>query len=219
MPTLTQAELNNLAVTSQASMVSIMIEPGALYEFNVSANHFYVVNSTGPVNIKSAEFPEKTYRAGTGERLSGNQIFTRLELFNRGTVPIELTVWAGFGEYIDNRAEIVEQYTALEVVRDSGGIPLDILPYQGTIRITGATNGKDGYIQRKALCVSNNAAAGGAKIFIHTDVDGVIGPKCLTVFPATSVRLDCSSPVWLSHDGTSEVSLFASELFYKQAAL
>lgn len=64
---------------------------------------FYLPLATGTVYIKPSNGSENQYTQGTGERALQNP-FTRLEVRNRNPFNVIISIFVGFGDYIDNRA-------------------------------------------------------------------------------------------------------------------
>lgn len=126
---------------------------------------FYIVesNSDAGLLIKTDKTSDELFTVGTGKEFSAEQYFTALQITNENAVPITITLFAGFGDYIDKRTTIVgnrlqsilptiEPLVQMVSVKVAG-IPVANIAGGGDIPAPGAATPTQ--LRRKAILVSN----------------------------------------------------------------
>jgi len=84
--------------------INLPLAPGASTNVTSQGNKFYLIVATAAVNIRpggSAGGDFTLYSQGTGAQTQ--QPFDWLELNNPNSIPIIISIWCGFDDFIDNR--------------------------------------------------------------------------------------------------------------------
>jgi len=200
-----QNNVNNLEQFSRSSfVVKVSIAAGAIYSLPCYGDSFYLLGATLPVEIKTDLTAYKPYRKGTGEKFPEQLRFGRIEVLNPNVDAVVLTLWVGFGEYIDNRFEILENYT---VVQGSSTVTIGA---GATVTFTGAVTGQN--IQRKAFLISNLDPSN--PVILRDSA----GNNCAAVFPQTSVMIPVSGEIRVHNSTGAAISVYMSEIFYRENA-
>lgn len=188
------------AFSRSSIVISVTIPANGTLPYPVYGETFYFIGATAPVEVKTDKTAFKPYRKGTGENFPQELRFSRLEIKNVNAFAIEITLWAGFGKYIDNRFEIVDAYTTVVGWNNSsinGG---------GSVAFLGSPTGNQ--IQRKAFVISNidpNNA------LVIRDKDNNF---CCAVFANTSITLPISGEVRVFNPTGAPIQCYISEIWY-----
>lgn len=178
-------------------------QPG-LQVLDVAGNAFYLVDATGDVKISTERSPAKTYRKSTGERFPMEQAFGRLEIQNYGA-KTSLRIWAGWGEYVDRRFEMLEAHTAA-VGWNGSEIPamdhVDFVPMSG-----------GGYIRRKSILITNLDPNENLRVTDQAN------NTLLSVFPRTTITLPLADTIRINNDTGAPVSCNVGEIYYVEGRL
>lgn len=67
-----------------------------------AGQQFYLVLATGTVKIKPNNGSENTYTQGKGQIVPADNQFSSLQLYNPNAFDIIVSIFVGFGDYIDN---------------------------------------------------------------------------------------------------------------------
>jgi len=174
--------------------------------FDVLGNAFYLIECAGEVQIKTDTSPYKTYRKSTGENFPGDQTFQRLEIRNYGS-ETKIKIWAGWGEYIDRRFELLEAPTKAMGWDDANQeVPandhIDVVPVSG-----------DGVIRRKAVIITNLDPNENLRL------EDTNGQTFMTVFPRTSITLPVSDTVRINNDTGAAISCNIGQINYVEQSL
>jgi hypothetical protein len=193
------------AFSRSSIVITVTIPANGVLPYPVYGESFYFLGATAPIEAKTDKTSYKPYRKGTGENFPAELRFTRLEIKNDNAFAVQVTLWAGFGQYIDNRFEIVDTFTSIQ-----GWVSSQINAGASAI-FTGAPVGSQ--IQRKAIVVSN----------IDANNTLVIRDKnnnfCCAVFPNTSITLPISGEVRVFNPTGANIQCYVSEVWYEENAL
>jgi len=195
-------DLANEAFSRSSLVFTMPIAAGAMVSMPVYGDAFYLIGCTAPVEIRTDQTSEKPYRKGTGERFPAALRFGRLEIRNPNSNPVLVTLWAGFGEYIDNRFEVVDGYT---VARGWTGTQINA---GATVTFTGAGTGNQ--IQRKAFVITNLDPNNNLLI------RDAAGNTLCAVFKETSITLPIAGPVQVHNATGAPISCAIGEIFYSE---
>lgn len=86
-----------------SQIITTIIPANGVTPVDQAGTTFYLPLATGTVYIKPSSGSQNQYTQGTGERAMQNP-FTRLEIQNKNPFNVIISIFVGFGDYIDNRA-------------------------------------------------------------------------------------------------------------------
>ena len=86
-----------------AQIVNTIIAAGQTLPLSQAGQGFYVIACNGAVSIRPSNGTFNSYYVGTGARTDPLNSFSMLEIANNNAFSITLSLWVGFGEYVDNR--------------------------------------------------------------------------------------------------------------------
>ncbi len=92
--------VNNSGKSSQ--IITTIIPALSSIPVMVAGDTFYLTLATAAVDIQPSKSARSTYSQGTGERMKDNP-FTQLQVYNDSPNNVIISIYVGFGEYIDNR--------------------------------------------------------------------------------------------------------------------
>lgn len=184
------------------------IPAGDIHGVSVQGVGFYLKACTAQIEVKTDTTAFQSYRKGQGESYSPplnangeiENAFTRLEFKNPNAFTVTVEVWAGYGDFRDNRFEIVDAYSEIT------GEATNTIAGAATVTLNGNPTGNQ--IQRKALLVTNLDPSSNLEIL---DTDDNI---CLYVLPSTSITFPCSGVVKVKNNTGSAISLAISQIWY-----
>lgn len=183
-----------------SSLMQGEIVAGGVFPVIQYGETYYLVDSTGPIDIATNYSPRKQYRKGQGEKVPSEQRFTRLELHNPNSFDISFRLWVGFGDFLDRTAEVIEGYTRVV------GYPSTSIPAVDEVVSTGDPQGI--YVQRKQIIVSNLDQVN--NLFLKDENNNYV----CAVFPLTSITIPVSGPIKVVNENGSPVNVCLSEVWY-----
>lgn len=206
---------NNIVRTSQTRQV--ILQPAgsteSIQRVPVMGVRFYLIecDSDSAVGIKTDKTSQELFTVGTGKEFTEEQFFAALEVQNFSDDVITITLFVGFGDYIDKRTTIVGNRLSsiLPVIEpktkafggDNGTIPAgDGITLPGTPQAT--------MIRRKAITVTNLDPN------LHLQIRDIDDVVVLTIFGETSVILPISEPCKIWNPNGSDISLSYGEIFW-----
>ena len=86
-----------------AQIVNTILAAGQTLPLSQAGQGFYLIASNGAVSIRPSNGTFNSYYVGTGAKTDALNSFSMLELRNDNTFSVTLSLWVGFGDYIDNR--------------------------------------------------------------------------------------------------------------------
>lgn len=100
-----------------SKLFTTVIPNGGVLNTKSVAKSFYIVESDGPLVIQAEGRLPQTYESKSGEEFSG-ELPENLQINNNSGADVTVTLWFGFGKYIDGRADIIG------TVEITGNVPL-----------------------------------------------------------------------------------------------
>jgi hypothetical protein len=91
------------AIKRTAQIINTIIPANSTLPIFQAGLAFYVIAASAPVQIRPAGGTFNSYYTGTGVRADPLNAFDLLEVQNRNAASVTLSLWVGFGDYIDNR--------------------------------------------------------------------------------------------------------------------
>lgn len=155
-----------------------IIPAGESRQIQGLADRFYVVESNGPVRIKTGVIPEKVYSKGRGKRLPAPAYFDGAEIHNDNDYDIKVEIEWSFGEEIDNRLNVIAgSGAALATFDNDGHIEVEDTLAAGNLAHNASIEfdpePPEGYLKRRYVSISNNSAT--ARLLLLDANDDEIG--------------------------------------------
>lgn len=188
------------AFSRASTFVDLVIPAGGVGAVPAYGQAFYIIACAGQVYIKTDETSEKPYARGTGEEFPEALRFKRLEIRNPSASDLAITIWCGFGKYIDNRAEVLEGWT------EAAGWNGSTIAANSGVTFHGAASGKRR--QRRALYISNMDP--NASIQLRDTSGNVVA----IVFAQSSAVIPVAGDVQVYNNNPSAISVSIGETWY-----
>lgn len=109
-----------VAPTQSAQIVSSVIGAGDVYPIFQTGDKFYVIISTGEIEIKPQGYSANNYSQGKGLRTPNP--FPNIQLRNNTANSIVFSIFVGFGDYIDNTTILFDPQVS-EIVYPTYPVP------------------------------------------------------------------------------------------------
>src|SRR5581483_991275 len=93
--------------TRSSQILNCIIAPNSTLPVAQAGNRFYLVATSFPVRIRPQKGTFNTYYQGTGLAVDPDNSFSSIEVQNTTDNSIVVSLFVGFGDYIDNRAILV----------------------------------------------------------------------------------------------------------------
>lgn len=185
----------------------------SIQRFPQTGVRFYIVESSSDaeIGIKTDKTQQELFTVGTGKEFSDDQAFTALELENFSSAAVTLKLFAGYGNYIDQRTTIVgNRLTSILPTIEPrtqmvAGVVNSINAITG-ITLTGAPSVLQ--LRRKAVGLTNLDPAANLQL---RDALLNIG---LTIFPGTSIIYPLSESVQIYNPNGAAVALSYNEVWW-----
>lgn len=213
----------NFAPSQQMLPTVLRIPAGETRPVNLQGQWFYikelydlVTNTTADdLQISTDLGGEMPYNVGTGARFPGEAQFRHLIVRNSGANSVYVEIIGGYGDYIDNRLNIVrERPGQVQAVQDQ---PTEATGWVGTS--LAATTGQTfdgtppaGYTQRKAIIITNRDATTAELQIRETATGNVIG----IIFASTAQVYFVSGSVEVFNPNGAPISCHVGEIWYVQ---
>lgn len=97
----------NVGIRRTAQIVNTIVPASTTLPISQAGEAFYIIAASGPVQVRPSNGAFNTYYTGTGIRADANANFDMLEVRNSTAHSITISIWVGFGEYVDNRVILV----------------------------------------------------------------------------------------------------------------
>ena len=193
------------AYTRSSVYVVQVIPAGGTIHVSAFGETFYFIGLTAPVNVKTDLTAAKPYRQGTGEVFPPELRFRSLDIENPNSSEVRLTLWVGFGEYIDRRTALVDGYTK------AFGSAFNNVLAMSARTFSGSPTGTQ--LHRKAITVTNLDLTNALLI---RDGDGA---TVCAVLPNTSLILPISGACDVYNPTGSTISAYMGEIWYVENAV
>lgn len=196
--------------TRASQVVTTIIPANSSIPLFVAGNEFYLTLATDVVRIKPNKGSESKYTQGTGSREVQNP-FDQLQLFNDTPNNIIISIFIGFGQYIDNRVilydPLVKQIVYATYPVANSAATINILDRSGEAIVD--INGTNFLaLARVGIYVSNIDLASSYSI---ENLTGTVG-AALVVFPQTDIVFPVSGNYRI-HVPASTVNAIVSEVY------
>ncbi len=179
-----------------------------------SGTSFYIVDcdSDAFVGIKTDKTSEEFFTVGTGKSFTAEQFFGAIELRNTSASAIVVTMFIGFGDYIDHRTNIVgNRLSSILPVIEPKTKPLAnpavTLAAATALALSGVAPSTL-YLRRKAIVVSNIDPNNNLQV---RDAANIV---MLTIFPQTSITLPLSESCNIFNPNVAAVALSVGEIWW-----
>ncbi len=191
----------------------IVLPPSGSLSIPVTGTRFYITeqNSGTYIGIKTEKTVEEMFTVGTGKAFPDDQYFTNLEIRNlSATLTVTLTLFAGFGDYIDRRLTVVDdRFNSTINVREAATRSLARTSFSIPGVTTVTFNTVPAWaLRRKAFLISNMDLANSLLLQDNAGNPG------LAVFPSTSITVPISAEVRVSNITASAIVCYITEIFY-----
>lgn len=188
--------------------------PQSIQNFPQAGVRFYVVESDNDaaIGVKPDKTQEELFTVGTGKEFSEDQPFRQLQITNYSPDVVTITLFAGFGDYIDKRTTIVgNRLTSILPVIEPKTKPIAgaVTSIAGNAAIALSGVPATGQLRRKAIVVSNVDANLNLQI-----LDGTGTNIILTIFPNTSIILPISEACSIKNPNGSALALTYGEIWW-----
>lgn len=193
------------AYTRSSVYVKQTIPAGQTIHVSAYGETFYFIGLTAPVNVKTDITAAKPYRQGTGERFPSELRFKSFDIENPNSSPVTLTMWVGFGEYIDHRTALIDGYT------QAVGSAFSTVPAVTARVFNGVPSGTQ--LHRKQIVVTNLDLANA--LLVRDQTQAVI----CAVLPNTSLTLPISGYVEIYNPTGSVIAAYMGEVWYVENAI
>lgn len=198
-------------VSRSAQTVTTVVPANSTIQVFQPGNSFYLVIATGPVDIRPSRGAVSTYTQGTGLVVDETNLFNSLQVSNNTPNNIVISLFVGFGGFIDNRevpfnplvsdivyptAPVANVTNTISIPDRSGGPITDI---NGKVWLA---------LTRVGIYVSNVDLASSYSI---TDAAGIIGAG-LVCFPLTAMVFPVAGDYQISLPA-SNINAVVSEVY------
>lgn len=94
-----------------AQTVTTVVNAGGKFPILQEGDYFYVMLATAPITIKPYNGAPDVYTQGTGKRNPPGNTFKSVELHNENNFSVVVSIFIGYGEYVDNRLIVFDPAT------------------------------------------------------------------------------------------------------------
>ncbi len=192
-----------------SQIVTTIIPAGESFPLLAAGDEFYLPLATGTISIKPNTGSDNLYTQGTGLRIKGNP-FNQLQLTNNNAFNVIVSIFVGFGNYIDNRAILFNPLVG-EIVLATWPTPnvaatLNIPDLSGNA-FTDVNGIKRLALTRVAVYISNLDLA---TAYTMQDISGARG--IVTIQPASDIVYPANGDFRL-HVPAGTVNAIVSEIY------
>ncbi len=163
-----------MSIELQANIYRPVINAGQPLTQDIAGRHFYYINGSSPILVKLGNMSASLLRPGQGiGPLVSPDEFQRIEITNPAGTRMEVSFWAGYAPFIDNRQDQVEARTEFVPVADVPGVfeAGVLLPGQ-SLDLAGSPT--ESRYRRKAVVIGNLDPSP-AVLILMTDAADQIG--------------------------------------------
>ncbi|AHF94464.1 hypothetical protein OPIT5_16700 [Opitutaceae bacterium TAV5] len=185
-------------IQHHSNVYNLIIPHGQPTALNAAGKFLYVVDASGPVELKVDDMSPSILRAGQGMIFDGT--FERIELQSPEGVRMPVKLWIGFTAFIDNRQSVVPAKTRDHARADGAIGPNTKVDFAGRYEASD--------IQRKSILVSNLDTT------LSVELLDAAGNVMLNIWPQTSIVHETSGPVSVRNPNANAVSVRISETIF-----
>lgn len=194
------------------SIVNVSIAAGATLALPQTGDNFYFPVLTAPIQARPRGGLFNTFYQGTGAKVDPQNQFAILELYNPNTFPVGISVFVGFGEYIDNRV-IISNDSVSNVAFPTYSSPstsaIIQIPDKSGTKFTDV-NGRN-FVALARTAISINNLDNASNLYLEGSPSGTI---LYAVYPLTSAAIPTLSGNYLATvNGSSMVNGIISEIY------
>lgn len=200
--TIKNPSLSKESYTRSSLVHSATIPANSSRFISMYGDRFYLLQCTAPIEIKTEATGFKPYRKGTGEQFPEDLRFERLEVKNDNSYAVEIKIWVGFGEYIDQRFEIVDAYS--EIRSDN----VTTIAAGATLTYDGEP--ASGEIQRKAFVLTNLDPNSRLDVLDKND------NLAVACFAEQSITLPVCGEIKVKNPSGADITFYVGEIYYKE---
>lgn len=205
--------VSNIGKTSQR--FTNVVPAGASLPLSCSGRFFYLLNTSGPLQIRPRNGAFQEYNQGTGLEIEYEEnAFDLLEIKNNSSNPVAFEIFVGWDSFIDKRL-ILSMSSTPFIVRPtyqeaSSAALVDIDDISGTSFTD--INGGEWYALYRVAIIISNVDTGVTLLLQKADSVVSNGPAVAAIFPSTSIRYDASGDYRL-HLGGANINALVSEIY------
>lgn len=197
--------------------INLVVPAGQTIRAMSAGTQFYFFIATAPINARPVGGDFVLYQQGTG--LNAGVQFAYVELQNPNQVPVVVSIFIGYGSFIDNRLILVNQVqpqiayptcsaansrTQININDLSGGSFYDI-------------NGNEWLAVQRTCIIVFNADSGVTLLLQQAGSAVANGPAVGIIQPLTNIRFDFGGNYTLSVGG-GNINAIVSEIYSAIAA-
>jgi hypothetical protein len=189
------------ALRRTAQIINTIILANSTLPLFQAGEAFYIIACNSSVEIRPANGTFNSYYTGTGVRVDSQNAFDQLEVRNSHDFPVTISLWVGFGNYIDNRSILISNLFyrvgfPLNPVA-SANVSLDMLDKSGTAIVD--INGKTWLALNRIQVLMTNFDMINSIPFL--DMAGAVG-AIFSCLPNTSAVFELDGDYLITLGGT-----------------
>tara|TARA_R110000803_G_scaffold188111_2_gene250522 strand:+ start:2816 stop:3463 length:648 start_codon:yes stop_codon:yes gene_type:complete len=186
------------------------IAAGETQIIRAAGDHFYFAENTGRLLVGTDLTAESPYSVGEGEEVPEGNEFTTITLKNDSADDITFEVFVGRNRRIDRRLNVVDgRLASVERVMSNSTEILSSatvsIANAGSVVFSGVPTGTQ--IQRKAIIVTNEDAAGKLEISDGTNVGAMI-------FKESNFLLEAAGSIEIHNNSGGVITCKIMEIWY-----
>lgn len=176
-----------------------------------AGDNFYLILATDGIEIQPFKQSRNVYSQGTGQS-SPDSPFDGIQLYNTNSTNVVISLFVGFGSYIDNRLILANPLVS-NISYPTAPVPnlvnAILIPDKTALPITDVNGVNYLGLQRQAIYVSNLDVS---TTYYIKDTAGIVG-SVLAVAPGFSVVYPAQGDFSLRPSGAGNVNCVVSEVY------
>jgi hypothetical protein len=197
------------------------IADGQILPIPCAGTQFYLLISTGPIDVRPSGGVFNTYSQGQGLQLDLENAFTQLEVRNSSGFPVVFRIFVGFDGFIDNTLILnVNPNGSQQVAYPTYPTPnsaahVDIPDLSG--QSFRDVNGKQWYALARVAIIISDTDTGVTFLLQKSGASTASGEAVCAIFPQTSIRMDIAGDYSMDLGGAN-LNCLVSEIYNALAA-
>lgn len=183
-----------------------IIPAGVPLTQDIRGRAFYYVNGATPILVKFDTQPANLLRPGQGFTAQGEDVFDRIEISIPDGTAQQISFWAGFVQFVDNRQDQVEARTVFVPVVSGGNLAGGVLAPNGFINLPGSPT--EELYRRKAVQIANLDPA------VNLELRDAAGHVGLIVRPGETLTQPVSGFIRVANPAGAGVAVRISEIWW-----